>query len=591
MRKSFLVVSLGAMIAAVLIIGCAGMERGQTGVFTGSAIGHGGTIVVEVVVERGNVRSIDVLRHDETPFFYELAFERAISGVLNDRNLNVDIVTGATLSSMAIRAAISDALTNAGVNIGAMMRSRPAHQPQNIQMTADIVVVGGGGAGLAAAVTAAQMGASVIVLEKMSILGGNTLIAGGAINIVNPALQGRFGITDSVDLHFRHTFEGGGSLANAELVRIMVENALDGKNWLSSLGMEWQEVITTAIGALHPRSHSPVMPIGTGFIDTYQRFIDRPDSNIQVLLDTRVTEFTMQGGRVSGVMATSRAGDTLTVTANTAVINAAGGFGSNVEMRMHYDTLWDGRLTHAIPTTNHPGATGEGIRMAQAIGAAVVDMGYVQLLPLGDPRTGSLSGTLSITVEDYLQVNEQGRRFVAEDARRDDLIAALFQQSNSTMYLIMDSRTFPTGNETAIFGGTLVSLEYYGRIHRANTLAELAAITGMDPNALQQTINEFNAIADGNAQCPFGRTIRANRIETPPFFANMRVPSVHHTMGGVVIDRYTRVIDTNGNIIPGFYAAGEVTGGIHGNNRLGANALTDILVFGRIAGESAVLRR
>ena len=589
--KRFIYILAGVMLIASLIIGCAGGGRARTGVFTGSAIGHGGTIIVEVAVDSGNIISIDVIQHSETPFFYERPFERVISAAVNDGNLNVDNVTGATLSTMGIRAAITDALSDARINTRRMMLPRPAHTARNIQMAADVVVVGGGGAGLAAAVTASQLGASVIVVEKMSMLGGNTIIAGGAINIVNPELQRRIGIQDSIDLHFRHTFDGGGQLANPELVRIMVENALDGKNWLSSLGLVWEEQVSTAIGALHPRSHNPVMPIGTGYIDAYQRFIARPNSNIQVLLDTRATEFVMQGGRVTGVRATNRLGDSFTLTASRGVINAAGGFGSNVEMRMRYDELWDGRLDHRIQTTNHPGATGEGIAMAQAIGAAVVDMGFIQLLPIGDPRTGSLSGVLSIMVEDYIQVNEQGRRYVAEDARRDVLVASTFAQTNSAMYLILDSRLFPIGNESTVFGDTVNSLVHYGRAHMANSIPDLARMLGMDPNVLQETVNRYNAMVYGTLQCEFGRGIWRHRIETPPFFANRRVPTIHHTMGGVVIDRYTRVIDVNGNIIPGFYAAGEVTGGIHGNNRLGANALTDILVFGRIAGESAVRGR
>ncbi|MCL2228176.1 MAG: flavocytochrome c [Oscillospiraceae bacterium] len=584
MRKRFVGVLAGAVLAASLIVGCA--TGGRTGIFTGSAIGHGGTLVVEADVRRGNIRNIEVVSHSETPFFYELPFKRVISAAVNDGNLNVDNVAGATMSTMAIRAAVADALTAAGINTGAMMLPRQHHTPQNIQMTADIVVVGGGGAGLAAAVTASQMGSSVIVLEKMSMLGGNTIIAGGQTNISGTEQQRRLGIADSPDLHFQHTFEGGGNRGNPELIRVMVENALDGKNWLESLGMEWQDTVGSALGALHPRSHTPVLALGTGFIDAYQRFIAQPDSNIQVLLDTRATEFVMQGGRVTGVRATNRLGDNLTLTANRGVINAAGGFGSNVAMRMRYDELWDGRLDHAIPTTNHPGATGEGILMAQAIGAAVVDMGYVQLLPIGHPATGSISHLVIGLVEQYIQVNEQGRRFVNEGAGRDELVAALFQQTNSANYIIMDSRVAPIP-----LGGAADTLVAYGHVHRANTIAELAAMINMEPSILQGTFNEFNAMVDGDAQCPFGRILFGERIEVAPFFATRRVPTVHHTMGGIVIDRYARVIDVNGNIIPGFYAAGEVAGGIHGNNRLGANALTDIFVFGRIAGESAVLGR
>ena len=591
MIKRLLLIGLGIVLAALVIIGCATQGRGgQTGVFQGSAIGHGGTITVEAVLDRGNIQSIRVVDHRETMFFYDLPFERVISAAVNDGNLNVDNVAGATMTTMAVQAAVAEALAAGGVNISAMMRPRPQHTPQNIQMAADVVVVGGGGAGLAAAVQASQTGSSVIVVEKMSMLGGNTIIIGGIINVSGTEQQRRMGIEDSVDLHFQHTFEGGGRRANQELVRVMVENAPAMMQWTMDLGLRWQDGVSTGLGALWPRSHETVLPLGTGFLDMYHRFIARPNSNIEVLLDTRATEFIMEGGRVTGIRATNRLGDNFTITARNGVVNAAGGFGANVEMRMRYDELWDGRLGPTTLTTNHPGATGDGIIMAQAIGADVTGMGYIQLLPIGDPRTGSISGAAITGVEGYIQVNEQGRRFVNEAAGRDELIATLFRQSNSANYLIMCSRNHPTGNELSL-GAPLNTLVHYGYVHRANTIRELALMINMDPDVLQQTMDEFNAMVDGSASCPFGRTIFRDRIEVAPFYASRRVPTVHHTMGGVLIDRYTRVIDTRGNVIPGFYAAGEVAGGIHGNNRLGGNAMTDITVFGRIAGESAALRR
>jgi succinate dehydrogenase/fumarate reductase flavoprotein subunit len=260
-------------------------------------------------------------------------------------------------------------------------------------------------------------------------------------------------------------------------------------------------------------------------------------------------------------------------------------------MRMRYDELWGGRLDHSIGTTNLPSLVGDGIVMAQAVGANTVDMGLIQLLPIGDPASGALWGTISIIVEEYIQVNERGDRFVAEDARRDDLVRASLQQPNNAMFILMDSRNYPTGEELAAWGLTFDSLVAVGRVQRANTLAELARITGMNPAALEESVRRFNAAVDRREPCPVGRRIFRDRIEVPPFYANKNVPSVHHTMGGIEIDRYTRVLDTRGNVIPGFYAAGEVTGGIHGANRLGANAVVDCVVFGRIAGESAVRRR
>jgi len=561
-------------------------------VFTGTAIGHGGTVTVDVTVLGEDIVDVEVVSHSETMFFYDLPFARTITALVNDRNLNADIVAGATMSSMAIRAAIMDALTQADFDIVSLML--PRVEPvggETIELVADVVVIGGGGAGLAAAVTASQEGSSVIVIEKMPMLGGNTIISGSGYNAVNPRLQEAEDppVEDSLDLHFQQTYEGGDRVGTPELIRILVENALDGIYWLQDLGMEWQEGIFTVPGSLHRRSNSPVMPLGLGFIDTYQRYIDRPDSNIEVLFETRAYELIQEDGAVVGVRATNADNNTVIVRAESGVVMATGGFGANIEMRMYYDALWH-VLDEAVPTTNFVGALGDGITMGVAVGANLVGMDYIQLLPFGEPGTGSLSGLIGSSMEDHIYVNMEGLRFVDEGARRDDMTAATLAQTGSRMYVIIDSRTVPTGAEFNFFGESHDMLVEYGRIHRADTLEELAQMMGVPIEAFVQTIEDFNEAVDAGID-EFGRTVFRGRIEQAPFYAGARMPTVHHTMGGLQIDVYGRVIDVDGNIIPGLYAAGEVTGGIHGTNRLGGNALTDITVFGRIAGESAARGR
>ena len=591
--KRFLVALLGAALAALLIVGCASPENARSGVFTGSAPGHGGTMVVEVELDRGAIRRIDVVQHNETRFFYELPFQRIIGSVLNDGNLNVDNVAGATLTSTALRASIAGALDSAGVNVGAMMR--PVQRPaggQTIRKQADVVVVGGGGAGMTAAIRASQLGASVIVLEKLPFIGGNTLISGSGYNAVNPRLQLAQNppVHDTVDFHFWQTYESGDGIADPALVRILVENALDGIHWTQELGMEWQDGIFTVPGALFRRSNSPVMPLGIGFVDMYHRYLDRPDSAIELLLETRATELITEGGRVVGVRATDADNNTVEVRAANGVVMATGGFGSNIEMRMHYDQLWQ-VLDRSIPTTNLPSIAGDGIAMGQAVGANLVGMEYIQLLPFGNIRTGSLSGLVGRSMEDHVYVNMEGRRFVNEGARRDDMTAATLAQTNSMMFVVIDSRTIPTGDTRNSFGQTHDALVEYGHAYRADTLEELAHLIGVPAAAFAQTIRDFNAAVDRGYDAEFGRTVFGGRIEQPPFYAGPRMPTVHHTMGGLQIDAYTRVISTAGAAIPGLYAAGEVSGGIHGTNRLGGNALTEMTVFGKIAGESAALRR
>ncbi|MCL2559142.1 MAG: flavocytochrome c [Turicibacter sp.] len=589
------------LILSLSLVGCNdngdeadAYENGDTisGVFTGTGSGHGGDIVVEVTIEDGEVVAIEVVEHNETEFFYELPFENVIHSVVVDGNLNIDAVAGATLTSDGVLEAITEALEAAGMDIEAMMLDGQDGGDEGIliELETDVIVVGGGGAGLASAVTAAQFGSDVIVLEKMPFLGGNTIISGSGYNAVNPRLQEAQDppVEDSIEFHFQQTFEGGDELGDPELIQILVEEALAGIYWLQDLGMEWQDDIFMVPGALHRRSNMPVMPLGTGFIDAFQNFIEE-SSYVEVFLNTTVEELIVEDGHVVGVRATDADHNTVIVRATNGVILATGGFGANIEMRMYYDELWH-VLDDGIPTTNFPGATGDGIVMGEDIGANLVGMPYIQLLPFGDPETGSLSGLIGSSMEDHIYVNLEGRRFIDEGARRDEMSAATLAQTDSRMYVVIDSRTVPTGAEYNFFGETHDALVAAGRIHRADTLEELAEMIGVDPEVFVQTIEDFNAAVDAGID-EFGRTVFHGRIEQAPFYAGARMPTVHHTMGGLQIDAYTRVIGVDGEVIPGLYAAGEVAGGIHGTNRLGGNALTEIIVFGRIAGESAALQR
>jgi flavocytochrome c len=266
------------------------------------------------------------------------------------------------------------------------------------------------------------------------------------------------------------------------------------------------------------------------------------------------------------------------------VIIATGGFAANKELRQKFNTQWPD-LTNA-GTTNHPGATGDGIVMAQAVGANLVGMDYVQLLPMGDPVTGSLSGNIEQGVEDRFFVNKQGNRFVDEGARRDVMTNALFQQQDSWMWVICDKQSYPTPQTKNNFNETIEDLIKQGRAFGADTIEELAAKINVPAASLKAAVAEFNAGVDAGKD-KWGRTLWRIKINQPPYYAGARIPTVHHTMGGIEINPKAQVLNTGGQVIPGLYAAGETTGGIHGSNRLGGNALADIHTFGRIAGTGA----
>lgn len=555
-------------------------------------------MTVTVTFTADAIESIE-LDHEETPGIGEPVCESLPDQIIELQGLGIDAVAGATLSSQAILDGVADCVKQAGGDVEALKAVKPeVVAAEDEELTADVVVIGAGGAGMAAAVTASQEGKSVIVIEKTGNMGGNTALAGGALNAVDDGSETALARNDSVDFHYEQTFNGGDQQGDPELVRTLVENAWDGVEWLKELGMEFQPGVFTVTGGMYERAHKPVEPEGSGFFKTYKAYMEDHDG-ITMKYNTTAESFIVEDGAVVGVECTGETGNKVTAKANNGVVLATGGFGQNVEMREKYNketNLWP-TLDETIPSTNTPAITGDGMLMAEAIGADLIQMGNIQLLPLGDPKTGSLSGNIEHAVESRIFVNKEGNRFVNEGGRRDEMTLALFEQTDTTMYIIMDSDTYPTGEEVNNFNETISSLVEAGRAYKAETLEELAEQINVPAENLVASVEEYNRHCQGGdlegQEDEFGRVLFTdtdkvnNGINNGPFYAAERVPTVHHTMGGVKINTSAEVMDKEGNVIPGLFAAGEVTGGIHGTNRLGGNALTDTVVFGRIAGKSA----
>jgi flavocytochrome c len=349
---------------------------------------------------------------------------------------------------------------------------------------------------------------------------------------------------------------------------------------MAELGAVWRPNLGSATGSLWQRSHygNADFPNGLHSIIPYMNYISAHD-NIEVQFDTRAAELISSGGRVSGVKAV-RDGAAMTYTARKGVVMATGGFGANVAMRQKYNMLWDD-LGESIGTSNHRlAAQGDGIVMGEKAGATLEDMGLIQLHPSGEPGTGLMNlhpGTAGLN---RIFVNTDGNRFVAEDARRDDMIKAIYKQPGSIMWVVADRARYEPADP-------LISVQVeIGKALKADTLDELAQKMEIPAANLKAAIDQYNAGFDGAAD-PFGLRTYGKKMGVGPFYAAQRLPTVHHTMGGLLIDSSARVIGTSGQPIPGFYAAGEVTGGVHGANRLGGNALADCSVFGKIAGQSA----
>lgn len=604
----------------------------KNGTFEGKAYGNNGWLTVEVNIKDNKITDIKTPGQRETKYLGDTAIREIGKDVLQYQTLNVDNIAGATVTSTALKTAIAQAIERAGGDIAAFQKPVPEKIKKVAGITkgsADLIIVGAGGAGLSAAVTAKDLGVkNVLVLEKMPVIGGNTLRCASAFNAADPDRQKALPMTETLkeavvkainekpvseehaklmadvkakyeaylksgsktlfdcpEWHALQTYNGGDKVGQIPLIRQYSNNVLDTLHWMQSKGSPVMDRVSQGAGALWQRTHQLDAPAGLGLIDPlYQAAVKQ---GVNFKLGMRVQDLILNDkGRVIGVTATDKVGNKYEFTSKDGVILATGGYSQNKEMRQKSAP----HLTSEMVSTNQPGATGDGIIIATRHGADTTGMNYVQVYPLATPGTGALQGRARKMsgLDDVIDVNKNGERFVKEDARRDEFVAAIKKQPGGVVYDINDSSIVKPLNSFNEDVETLVSI---GRIYKADSLADLAKQLGMPADKLEATVAEFNKMVEAKKDPKFGRKLFDRPIVKPPFYATPRAPSIHHTMGGLQISTNAQVLDKNGKPIPGLYAAGEVTGGIHGSNRLGGNATADVLTFGRIAAKSAVAHK
>lgn len=682
MKKSF----TALLAASLMLAGCAS-SAGSTAnasskTFTGSSTGMQGPVTVTLSVDGGKITNVELTEISETPSVASVAMERIPQQIVEHQTTTLDTVTGATFASNAIMRAASEAAKAAGLDMDKLeANAYHAEAGEDEVWDTDLLVVGAGGAGFSAATTVAQEGAEVIMIEKSSVAGGNTLMQGGAFNANDDDAQAETILTeaqkttldgylalkesdkklhfdafpewkevltdlqadikkfyaenegktvgkdmpgyDSVELHMWHIYTGGLRQMNdgkwvasdIDLARTLAENALGTYEWcVDSLNVEGQygkgagESLFTVLGAMWPRTHK--FMTSTPLIDTLTKAAEKEGVKLytEVAAKSLITD---ENGKVVGANCEKADGTKVTVNTKKGVILTSGGYGANPKMVKEYDNYWGDDLTDHTLTTNVGTNTGDGIVMAQEIGAGTVGLDVVQLMPSSSPIKGTMTDGIWGDASQQIWIDGEGNRFVNEYAERDVLAKASLALDNGIFYIIYAGKDVNENGELqgatledGLFGTTVQSMVDNGHVWYGSTLKELAensktsaggAAPAFSEEALRATIEKYNTYVANQKDDDFGKEVLAgaidiDAIENNPdagFVISPRKASIHHTMGGVQINTNAEVLDESGNAIDGLWAAGEVTGGIHAGNRLGGNAVADIFTFGHIAGASA----
>ena len=550
------------------------------GTYEAEAQGFGGPVKVTVTVTGDAITDVAIVGDAETPALGGVAVANMGAAIMEAQSPNVDGVSGATVTSKAIITAATAALEAAGANIAELdARSAEAKETEEpkekelVILETGVVVIGAGGAGMTAAIMLKQAGVDFILLEKMPYVGGNTTKATGGMNAAETHYQKEQGIEDSVAQFVEDTMKGGHNLNDPALVQTLAENSSAAIDWLDTIGAPLPKVSFSG-GATNQRIHAPEDGSGVGnyLVDKFSAKL--AELGIEPMLNTEATVLISDNGTISAVSAESA--DKRYYIKAKAVIMATGGFGANMEMITQYRPDLEGTVT-----TNAPGATGDGIKMARGVGAVLVDMNQIQLHPTVEQTTSMLI-TESVRGDGAILVNAKGERFINELETRDVVSAGELAQEGQFAWIIFDQH----------LRDNLKAIEKYVKNNltvQADTIEGLAELIEVEPAVLAKTLADWNEIVANKNDTQFGRTTGMNDdLSTPPYYAIKVAPGIHHTMGGIKINTKAEALDYYGNPVPGLFAAGEVTGGVHGGNRLGGNAVADIVIFGRIAAQSAI---
>jgi urocanate reductase len=550
----------------------------------GEAQGKHGLVQAEVTFDGNKIQDIKILKESENKILASRVYTDLRQRLIDGGSLNVDTISGATLTSKALIGAVKDAAEKAGVTLAAVpLAGKTSRRTADLPKDFDVLVIGSGGAGFAAAVTAHDKGARVAILEKMPSVGGNSLISGAELAAANNWVQKKLGIKDSVEQHYFDTMKGGDFRGDPAIVRTLVNNALPAAEWLvKTIGVEFEPDNLFQFGG-HSVKRS-LIPKGATGQEIISKFLVAAEKrHIPIYKETKVTELVRDAaGRVVGVKATME-GQPYEFRAKRGVVLATGGFAANVKMRSEANSFYG----EGFKTTNTPAAQGDGIVMAQKAGAKTLNMDLIQTYPMCDPVSGAIELIDDARFEGAVLVNQNGERFVEELDRRDVMSKAILNQPGKYCYALMNQAVEDRSHALRNHGDEVELFTKTGILKSGKTLEEVAKAFDIPVANLRKTVDKVNEFARTGKDTDFHYRGKFSDMSKGPYWIYRGVPSVHHTMGGLKINTKAQVLDTNDRPIPGLYAAGEITGCTHGTNRLGSNAYADIIVFGRIAGGEA----
>ena len=581
--KSTMIKSAVAMVFAA---GFAAASMAAPVTAEGTGVGKHGDITVAVTFDAGKIQDIKIVKNAENPILAKKVFTDLKDQVVALSSTDVDLVSGATFSAKGFIDAVNDAAKKAGVTLAKADKKALKKAARELPKTSnyDVVVIGAGGAGFSAAITAKNAGANVVLLEKMPAVGGNSLISGAEMNVAKNWVQPKLGINDdSPELHAQDTFKGGDGKGDMKVINVMTHEALDAAKWCRDyLGVRFEDDNLFFFGG-HSRKRAliPIGHTGTEFIAKFQAKAD--ELGIPVITNMKAEELIKdKDGRVVGVKATMD-GSEYTFNAKGGVVLATGGFGANPEMVKKYNPKIDERFK----TTDAPGTTGEALYMAERAGAQLVNMGYIQTYPICDPISGAIELIADARFDGAIMLNQEGKRFVEELQRRDVLSEAILNQTGRYCWVLWNDKIGSISNTVKAHANEYEAFTKQGVMTTCDDLKCIADFTKIPFDQLQKTVKRVSDMAGKGNDKDFNHRAGLMDMQQGKYYVIKAVPSTHHTMGGVRINEKAEALTAEGKVIPGLWAAGEVTGVTHGTNRLGGNAYTDIIVFGRIAGEAA----